>query len=336
MAKNMVKSFQQKCQWLYERLKLVYDWPRALVTRERGLLLLREKCSAGSNRDNSAEGPRSRRLCVFSHYDQGNLVSDSVWIYLEQLRAVGCDIVFVSTSPLHLHQNKPQWRRLLKTCDEVIVRKNVGYDFGSWKFGLKGREAELEKYDEVILANDSVYGPFLPLSIYFSAMEESNDYDVWSFTESFENRYHLQSYFLVFRLRRSDKVVKLLLQFFQSYPYLSQRRAVVRMGELRLSRWLQRYGLRVGAVCPVDEIAGHILKKHNHGKEKRQNLNPTLYYWDVLIDDYKFPFIKRELLRAPPDGVPDTRLWHEHLPEQSLVTPGMIMDHLQQSTAARK
>ena len=35
-----------------------------------------------------------------------------------------------------------------------------------------------------------------------------------------------------------------------------------------------------------------------------QPVNPTHFFWDVLITDYKFPFIKRELLFHNPAQIP--------------------------------
>ncbi|MCQ8279545.1 rhamnan synthesis F family protein [Acetobacteraceae bacterium KSS8] len=78
----------------------------------------------------------------------------------------------------------------------VHHRPNTGHDFGAWQSLV--RQGCIEGATDVLLANDSVFGPVFPLGPVLEAMERKRN-DVWGMTESREGRWHLQSWFLLFR-----------------------------------------------------------------------------------------------------------------------------------------
>jgi lipopolysaccharide biosynthesis protein len=95
-------------------------------------------------------------------------------------------------------------------ADRVIKRPNEGYDFGAWKEVITLFDKnKLQKYDNLVLVNNSCYGPFRDIASIISEMHRK-ECDFWGITEfpyskdgSFieaECIYrHLQSYFLVFK-----------------------------------------------------------------------------------------------------------------------------------------
>jgi len=48
-----------------------------------------------------------------------------------------------------------------------LQRKNIGFDFGAWSYGLE-HDKNYEKYDYFIFANASVEGPFMPQNTFFT------------------------------------------------------------------------------------------------------------------------------------------------------------------------
>src|SRR5688572_8447822 len=74
-------------------------------------------------------GRRAERLCVFASYDGQSIVDPYVLRYLEDLRAAGFDLVFVTTSAALRDADVAALRRL---CRTVVLRANTGYDFYSW------------------------------------------------------------------------------------------------------------------------------------------------------------------------------------------------------------
>jgi lipopolysaccharide biosynthesis protein len=177
------------------------------------------------------------RLCIFAHFDQDNAVDDYVFSYLESLGQVCTKIVFVTTSVLAEIASA----RLGQYCDLIITRENRGYDFASWQVGIK-KESLLD-YDEILLCNDSVYGPLFPLEEAFKSMSEK-DCDFWGMTESNQISYHLQSYFLVFR---KSVLLSLVFQtFWKNVAIQASKMTIIRTYEVGLSKVLLEAGFKAG------------------------------------------------------------------------------------------
>ena len=94
----------------------------------------------------------------------------------------------------------------------MICRKNEGYDVTAYKEGiLRPGFSKLCQYDEVIICNDTMYGPLYPFEEMFDSMKE-RDLDFWGITNFHEVPFdpfgtveygylpkHVQSFFMVFR-----------------------------------------------------------------------------------------------------------------------------------------
>ena len=101
------------------------------------------------------------RALVFAHYDRDGLFDPYVIDALHAFRCCMDHVTVVSTSAQHLPA------ALVPLVDRFIARQNVGYDFCSWRAGLAALEPT-EQFDEIICANDSVYGPLFDLASVFS------------------------------------------------------------------------------------------------------------------------------------------------------------------------
>ena len=157
----------------------------------------------------AVESKKVRRLAVYVHYQKENTVSAPDLYCLRSL-AECADICFVTNSDL----NPAEENKLKGLVRKMVKRKNVGFDFGAWRDALK--QLDWTDYDEVVLMNNSVVGPFIPFTRIFGAMAE-NPADFWGMTEFPETRNprreeakafpegvipaHVQSYFMVFRKR---------------------------------------------------------------------------------------------------------------------------------------
>jgi len=135
------------------------------------------------------------RLCIFAHYDIDGYVDNYVIKYLKELKAVASKIIFVTV----VNIIDSELNKIKGLVDRIIVRKNEGYDFMSWQSALRDEGYEnLTEYDEIVIANDSCYGPFFPFSNMFDVMDMKRC-DFWGITENYDYKYHIQSYFMVFR-----------------------------------------------------------------------------------------------------------------------------------------
>lgn len=292
-----------------------------------------------------------KRGAVFAHFDRDNIVDGYVVHYLRSLKEICNSLVFVSVSPLTLSETE----KIADICDAIIIRDNVGYDFMSYKVGLE--KLKLDDFDELVLCNDSVYGPLFPLRELFHRMED-RECDFWGLTESSDISYHLQSYFLVFR----TKVLKsrVFHEFWKGVVPLNQKRDIIEHYEIGLSTSFIADGLRPACLTDVKVtslslikyiagrrrnmqcktltgIAGGVIylcavalflpiKIHNFCKLKK-TVNKSHFLWKELVVKHKFPFIKVELLRDNPMNL-EISDYRRIVKQSTSYDPNLIDRHL--------
>lgn len=116
-----------------------------------------------------------RRAAVFSLYNERGIADDYVVFLLTKLREFVERIIVVSNGNL----SKNSEVAVEKVCDQLIIRENEGFDVGGYKAGMEAIGFDrISEYDELILLNDTCYGPLFPFSEMFSEMEGRNC-DFW-------------------------------------------------------------------------------------------------------------------------------------------------------------
>jgi lipopolysaccharide biosynthesis protein len=232
-----------------------------------------------------------KRIGVFAHYDGQDEVKAYVVILLRALREVCPELVFVSTARLPA----TELAKVAPFCSRAFVRENLGYDFGMWQEGLSSED--LESADEVVLTNSSVFGPLYPLAPIFERMAR-HECDFWGMTDSFEVRWHLQSYFLVFKRQALGSPA--FSQFIGSVLPYRDKAQVIRSYEIGLTQFLREHGLKPGAFVPM---ASWVTSPRQRSRLCAKRRNATLYFPLQLLAA-GMPFVKVQLLRDNPAGVP--------------------------------
>ena len=311
--------------WLRRRRQVVRVWPAGAVSL----------------------GPR---VVLFMHFDKRGDVRRQLFGYIRAFREHGRDVVFVTNSGRLQPQAEASLREL---CAAVIIRRNIGYDFGAWADTLRTLGLPRADTEEVILANDSVFGPLAPLGDALRRLDYAKA-DVWGLTESWQLRYHLQSYFLAFgpqALRNSG-----FFKFWRSVRPVPMKSYVVKHYEVGVTQAMVQAGLRCAALWTYEALTGmvdretlaHFLAEEETplGKAdpvqmmrkvqalrirdfvaRRVPMNPTSDLWRQLLLS-GFPFIKRELLRDNPSDVQDVGDWGEVVREALGVDPELIRQDL--------
>ncbi len=265
-----------------------------------------------------------KNLCIFSHYDPHNQIDPHVEYYLRELAKSDCEIIFVTTSS---DLNESERHKISSYCRKIIIKQNRGRDFGAFKCGILAVK-NLEIYDKVIFANDSVYGPFYDLKklINFGDTEKLN---MWGSTDSWEKKYHIQSYFVVF-----DKSIIRDPRFFQYWmnvAYVKSRQSTVEFYEIGMSQFFLTKGFKLGALCDYAKIKKDLEESKNNKYKnlfaKTEFCNSTHYFWDDLIESYEFPFIKRELLLKNPMKIKITH-WPELIRQHTPFDTKLISNNL--------
>lgn len=278
-----------------------------------------------------------KRAIVFVHYDRDDMVDDYLYYYLKELGKNASHLVFVSTSKLSNRDID-----ILSTyCDKVIIRDNVGYDFMSYKVGLES--FKYRDYDELVICNDSVYGPLYPLEELFSSMQNKKC-DFWGITDNTEIGYHLQSYFLVVNKNViSSSVFK---KFWEDVRILNDKNKIIQKYEIGFTQLLIEYGF-TPSVCTsfsptfMQKLSVFknkftpmkIIKKITSilsGKSTLSYINKiniTHFFWKELLSHGNVPFIKIELLRDNPMKV-DINDFEKTIQEISSYDTQLITNHL--------
>lgn len=126
---------------------------------------------------------RPKRIAMYVIYDKDGILDGFRKYYLQELRKEVDYIVGVISGPL-----TPESRKELEALtDDFFVRENVGLLAYSWIDGIAhiGWDT-LAEYDELLMLNDSFFGPFYPLKDMFDACEKS-DSDFYGAFRNFEN-----------------------------------------------------------------------------------------------------------------------------------------------------
>ncbi len=191
----------------------------------------------------------TQRVAIFAGYNRKGKVEDYVLFYLKALHGVADRIIYVAdNSP-----NQTCEKQLRGLVDAAVFEPHGEYDFGSWKRGLQlaRKRHFLDDAAELILCNDSCYGPFFPFAEMFAKMELSGA-DFWGITKNCKNiREHIQSYFIVFNKNVFSS--PLFTEFFAQIKPEKDIWDVVTKYEVGLSRLLIEKGrFRFAVYCPID------------------------------------------------------------------------------------
>lgn len=289
------------------------------------------------------------KIVLFLHWDGNGRVRDALFPFIAQLAGSGRSVVFVTNAG---KLEAKAEARLLEICAGILIRRNVGYDFGGWRDAIETLDLPRAETEEIIIANDSVFGPVRPLETTLLRLDYQQA-DVWGLTESWQRRYHVQSYFVAFgpRAIRSPAFRRF---WAQAVPAPSKT-YVVAKHEVGLTQAMLKAELRVAALWPYELLTKAVtneklatitesdapgsrpdpmeLTRWLHALRLREAiatrrpLNPTTDLWRHLLLS-GFPFIKRELLRDNPTRVEDIGDWPDVLRDTLGVDPAPIMADL--------
>ena len=297
------------------------------------------------------------KVALFVHFDAHGQVTPAARDFIASLAEAGLDVVFVTNSEHIVEEAKAFLKR---HCAGILIRRNIGYDFGAWRDALDTLGLPRAETRAIFLINDSVYGPFADLKPLLAAIDFERA-DLWGATESWQHRYHLQSFFLAC----GDTVIRgqAWRDFWRSVRPIPCKDWVIRHCEIGFTGAMARGGARCAAIFPSaalldereierlervldeDDIwrgqnsrlhaeaihAEHILRC----TRRRTNLlNPSVDLWRQLIQA-GYPFLKRELLLKNPTRVADVFEWEEVVSEALHADPQPLAAEIRRSLGDR-
>jgi len=243
-----------------------------------------------------------KRVAIFAHFDKDDIIDDYVIYYLQGLKKVADDIIFVSDCNLPLAETK----KLNGICLKIIAQKHGEYDFGSYKRGILEAKNILNNYDELIIANDSCYGPIFPFENVFKQMGQRKC-DFWGLTQN-KNIYpiHIQSFFVVFK--KTVFLNSIFITFFEKVEKETSKTILIEKYEIGLTQTLIKAGF----------------KKDSFFKKPFKE-NPMLNNKAFKLIFLEMPFIKISLLKENIFDVKNLYIWKNYC---SLKLITLVENHL--------
>jgi rhamnosyltransferase len=247
--------------------------------------------------------------------------------HFRAIRNAGFDIVFVTTGP---EFHAADLAEALRICSLVVRRKNAGLDFGSWALGLKLVQKKVAKINRLLLVNDSIYGPFRPIDEIIAEFEKAGA-EACGLNDSLERTYHLQSFFLYFKANVIKSSV--FQDFWATMRCDPDKDKLIDLCEIGLSQRLLKNRYTLYAAYPCQKVwaaAWRLGAKFQYADRlHKEPLNTTLFCWDILLQEFSYPYLKTELLRTNRFNSVGIKDWPQLIPQAEPALIAAIEAHAQ-------
>ena len=242
---------------------------------------------------------QNEKYLIFAHYHTNGLIREDIRNFLYESKKHFKKIILVSTKV-----NQKELKKLSKNI-KIIKRKNIGYDFYSYKIGLE----YIKKISKNNFENKKLY--FLNSSILFidpkKIIKSINKINVkqdefWGLSRSLELTDHIQSYLFFF----SAKIFKNknIHNWWKKIKPLNTHYKVILKYELGLSKLMIKNDIQLKSIYKknINLKTKNILKKTAQRfneiflkTPKYYKKDPTNYFWK---DFYKlFGIVKIRLIK---------------------------------------
>lgn len=198
------------------------------------------------------------RVAIFSYDNPGSKTCRDIIYLINKIREV-CSKVYVITN------GKSEKIQKELSVDISIVDNIHGFDANRWQYCIKylWKENIINDIDELVLLNDSVFGPFYEFSEIFSEMS-NRELDFWGITYHEEIRImqknkknfcvpkRLQTYFMVFNknMIQSDA----FLEFWNKIPRIRNVKEYQKHFEYIMTKQFEDKGFRYSTYIDTSDI----------------------------------------------------------------------------------
>lgn len=234
-----------------------------------------------------------KRLGIFVFFNRKGEAADYVKYLLESISPFLDELYIVSNCNLSFSAIQ----LLDRFSKNVFIRENSGLDAAAFKKALLyycGIE-ELQQYDEVILFNDTFYGPFISFQEIFDTMD-LREVDFWGIMAGYKSidglncmpegyiPDHIQSWFRAFR--KTLICAREFEDYWNNYnECLTSFWDVVTNHELIFTQYFERLGYKWDIFCNSLPYKSEKLEK---------NYNFYSYSAELMLRKMNMPFLKRK------------------------------------------
>ena len=241
-----------------------------------------------------------KRLGIFLCYDKDGIIDDYITYLLDDIVKNLDELCIVSNGDL----TDESIEKLDKyTTSDIIFRSNEGFDAGAWRDVMVKHYGfdNLLNFDEIILFNDSFFGPVYPFKKMFEKMDKK-DIDFWGITNHgealnnddlcpYENRpRYIQTYFLAFRknLVKSNVFQK----YWKKLPDYEEFKDLAYKHEAVLTKYFEENGYKWESYVNTEDLE----------EEKEKALSLHTYDMHNLVAYRGLPIIKRKAFKNTRKG----------------------------------
>lgn len=236
-----------------------------------------------------------RRAGIYLFYDAEGVVGSYIDYFLKELKTVVDYLVVVVNGKLTQEGRK----KFAALADDFFVRENSGFDAWAYKTAIEyiGWDT-LKKFDELVIANYTIYGPVFPFADIFKEMECSTC-DFWGMFTNYEDR-NMKSFFGV-PLKWGYKPESLASNFcvykssvLHSYEFYTHWKTLP-----PIKNYYESSVFHEWALTKMLADAGFTYRVVDHSKFQRKCPSPTVYAAYELLADYHVPVIRKKVFYDP-------------------------------------
>ena len=239
------------------------------------------------------------RLGIFLVHDPNGTVDDYILYLLDELRENVSRMAVVCNGDM-----LPDCVARLQThADDIFIRDNKGLDCGGFKDAMANLFGwdNVREYDELVLVNDTCFGPLYPLREVFEEMA-GRDCDYWAITKCgamlnvldrhvVSSHEHIQPYFWVVRgdmLKSPD-----FERFWNEPEEVADDAVALNRYELRIAEFFKTLGYRESAYIDGGAFIDSPEKNYSYIFFDSYN----------LVAKHRCPFVKRKVFTLPMDDI---------------------------------
>lgn len=203
------------------------------------------------------------RLAIFQCYDKDGIIDGYIPYLLEDLKENLSRLVVVVNGKL-----TAEGRRSLEALtSDVFVREDAGFDAAAWRTAMVEYLGwdQVAQYDELVLINDTVFGPFYPFREVFEEMTDQ-PVDFWGLTAHAESivsydgcpyphiPVHIQPYFLVIRKKMHTSYE--FKQYWETQPCFQTTYEVIAKNEIVFTKYFSDMGFTWAVLSDTSDLDG--------------------------------------------------------------------------------
>lgn len=228
----------------------------------------------------SLPDPAGHKIALFVSYAPGGRMRPHSFHYMRQLRRAGYLVYALAANDrANLETEDPG----PEVCDALAARENIGFDFALWSAAIQ-KDTRILQASDLLLVNDSVIGPLIPMDKIFASIDRSSAAIV-GLTDSSQIKSHTQSFFL--HLKKPVISSDVFAGFVNDLKSYADKNTVIEEYEINFISRMAAAGFS----CEPLFASAHL--------GFAQNQNPSIECWRELLA-VGFPFLKADLVRCNP------------------------------------